>query len=124
MLKFQASIHGGDPAAAGPLAVTFEAAFESLESLPRLFIEPDGSFVWTGDTAHSARWQVDGNLIDRGDVLAYVELKGTCPEEQFKALLAALGWPEAKLSFQLPRRGAFLDEAAFRELATSDEGAI
>ena len=90
---------------------------------PRLFIEPDGSFVWTGEEAGQS-WQVDGNLIDRGDFLAYVELKGRCPEEQFDELLTASGWPQSPLEFQLPRRGVTLNEAEFRALATCDAGAI
>jgi hypothetical protein len=124
MLKFQASVHGSDGAGAGPLAITFESVLAALESLPRLFIEPDGSFVWARSTADGQPWQVDGNLIDRGECLAYVELKGYCPEEQFDLLLTALGWPESKLVFQLPRQGALLDEMAFRRLAATAAGAI
>jgi hypothetical protein len=124
MLKFQVSIHGSEGANASSLAVTFDAVLEALQSLERLFIEPDGSFVWTGSTPEGRSWQVDGNLIDRGDVLAYVELKGQCPDERFNALLSVLGWPGAPLAFQLPRRGVQLDEAAFRRLAATDGGAI
>jgi hypothetical protein len=69
-------------------------------------------------------WQIDGNLIDRGDSLAYVELKGRCPKEQFDRLLAAFGWPQAALSFQLPQRGLLLSEAEFRQLATNQTGAV
>src|SRR5438105_2476433 len=105
MLRFQVSVHGEN---AGPLNVTFDHAFAALAALDRLFIEPDGSFVWTGLAAPSEPWQVDGNLIDRGDALANVELKGRCPEDRFNLLLRALGWPEATLVFQLPQRGVFL----------------
>jgi hypothetical protein len=124
MLNFQATIHGGEQGAIGPLAVTFDDALAALAGLPRMFIEPDGSFVWTGEAAGGGRWQVDGNLIDRGDCLAYVDLKGTCPVQQFDALLTALGWPESKLAFQLPQQGVFLDEAEFRRLAETGAGAI
>lgn len=103
--------------------VSFDWAVAELANLRRLFIEPDGSFVWTGEEAGQA-WQVDGNLIDRGDCLAYVELKGRCREERFDELLAALGWPRSPLAFQLPRRGVTLDEAEFRELAASEAGAV
>jgi len=102
---------------------SFDAALEALALLPRMFIEPDGSFVWTG-TEGSDPWQVDGNLIDRGDALAYVELKGRCPADQFNELLAACGWPACPLAFQLPRRGLSLGESAFRTLATTEQGAI
>ena len=123
MLSFQASVRGGD-STADALGVTFDQALLALERLGRLFIEPDGSFVWTGCTEDGQAWQVDGNLVDRGDVLAYVELKGSCPDQQFDRLVTALGWPGARVVFQLPRRGVFLDEAEFRALAASDAGAI
>jgi hypothetical protein len=124
MLTFQASIYGAAGNEAGPLAVSFEGAIAALELLPRLFIEPDGSFVWTGTSADGQPWQIDGNLIDRGDVLAYVEAKGRCQPEQFELLLAALGWPQTPLIFQLQRRGVLLDEREFRRQAATSEGAI
>jgi len=124
MLKFAVAIHQGSNHSCSPLRVTFDAAFSVLDCLPRMFIEPDGSFVWTGTTVDGERWQVDGNLIDRGDVLAYVELKGCCPEMEFDRLLSALGWPEAPVVFALMQRGLTLDEAAFRRLAASEKGAI
>jgi len=106
------------------LPVSFDDAFAALAKLPRMFLEPDGSFVWTGTTPAGERWQVDGNLIDRGDVLAYAELKGCCPEEQFDEILRALGWPRAELSFQLPRRGIILPEGEFRRQARTQAGAV
>src|SRR5690348_13782587 len=117
MLKFQTAILGGSADKTAALSVTFDSALAALSHLPRMFIEPDGSFVWTGTTVEGDRWQVDGNLIDRGDVLAYVELKGCCPEEEFNSLLSALGWPQSPLVFQLTQRGVVLDEANFRRLA-------
>ena len=63
-------------------------------------------------------------MLDRGDCLAYVELKGTCPEEQLNRVLSALGWPEEGLAFQLQQRGVFLDEAEFRHVASTTQGAI
>jgi hypothetical protein len=121
MLQFIVSIHGQTNAPFRP--VTFDEACDSLGALPRLFIEPDGSFVWTGSDGGQS-WQVDGNLIDRGDYLAYVELKGHCPKEQFDELLTAFGWPQLPLVFQLPRRGVTLNEAEFRKLAASAAGAV
>jgi hypothetical protein len=121
MYEFHVLLLPTEPSATA--MVSFDAAVTLLGMLPRLFIEPDGSFVWTGEKAGQP-WQVDGNLIDRGDCLAYVELKGLCPEKQFDDLLAAFGWPEAPLAFQLPRRGVTLNEAEFRELAATDAGAI
>jgi hypothetical protein len=126
MLHFHAIVQAADQlsASAQSLAASFDQAHSRLERLPRLFIEPDGSFVWRGNDASGGEWQVDGNLIDRGESLAYVELKGCCPAEQFDELLAALGWPAQPLAFQLPRRGVTLDEAEFRRLAASEAGAI
>lgn|SRR5262245_26054172 len=121
MLKFQISIHGLND---GPLTVTFDAALEAMSVLPRMFLEPDGSFVWAGATPEAERWQVDGNLVDRGDVLALVELKGCCPQERLDDILRALGWPEESFAFQLPRRGVTLPEEEFRRLARTEEGAM
>lgn len=126
MLHFHVSIHGTDAAhfTCTALPASFDAVLTQLSLLPRLFIEPDGSFVWRGGDTEEGEWQVDGNLIDRGDVLAYVELSGCCSRERFDELLQAVGWPEQALAFQLPRRGVFLDEAEFRRQAESDTGAI
>ena len=124
MLIFAASVHGSDGEGPCPLSVTFEYALAALELLPRLFIEPDGSFVWTGTAEDGQPWQIDGNLIDQGDRLAYVELKGRCPEAQLDLLLKALGWPQAKLAFHIVRKGVALDEVAFRRLAATGAGAV
>ncbi len=96
----------------------------ALLVVPRLFIEPDGSFVWAGAAENGESWQVDGNLIDQGAALAYVELNGRCPEARLDELLAVLGWPDEKLAFQLPRRGVFLTEEVFRQMAATQEGAV
>ena len=122
MLRFHVAIHGEGNQA--PLAMGFETARERLEVLPRMFIEPDGSFVWRGETKVREAWQVDGNLIDRGDVLAYVELKGVCPSERLDELLRALGWPETKVVFQLVRTGVVVEEGEFRRVAETEEGAV
>jgi hypothetical protein len=60
-------------------AVSFEQASSALDTLDRLFLEPDGSFVWTGETvadspeaAPPRRWQLDGEVYDRDGRLAYV----------------------------------------------------
>jgi hypothetical protein len=123
MFRFHASVHCGAGDKESGLPVTFDEATAALQSLDRLFIEPDGSFVWAGAEEDGVAWQVDGNLIDRGDALAYVELKGCCPEEQFDQLLRALGWPQSALAFQLPQRGVVLNETEFRQEA-SEAGAV
>ena len=94
---------------------TFEEVVDSLSSLPRMFIEPDGAFVWVG-SAESA-WQLDGTLYDGPGRLWYVELKGRSPLDDFNRLLSTLGWPETPLVFQLVREAVLLDEAQFRHVA-------
>jgi hypothetical protein len=99
-----------------PFAISFERASEALMSLERMFLEPDGSFVWVSAGADSA-WQLDGVLYDRDGRLLYVDLKGTCAAEPFERLLRALGWPSTPVMFQLARQAAFLGEAEFRRYA-------
>ncbi len=140
MLRFYVTVHAqpaeievGDPITIGnrtlrPLRVSpealsttamptsFEDAAARLAALERLYCEPDGSFVWTSGQRERS-WQVDGNLYDRHERLLFVDLKGTCPAGEFDRLLAAFGWPETKLMFQLTREALFLDEAEFRRCA-------
>lgn len=125
MLQFHASIHQHqhDAQAARSLAVRFDDVLDELAKLPRLFIEPDGSFVWRGTSDDGLAWQLDGNLIDRGEQLDYVEIKGRCPSERLDDILRTLGWPQAALAFQLPRQGVFLTEEAFRRQAAMPPGA-
>jgi hypothetical protein len=104
--------------AAAVFPVTFEQAAEALAALPRLFIEPDGSFVWVAD-ATDRLWQVDGQLYDRDDRLLYVEVKGRCPADAFDRLLRSFGWPGMPLMFQLVRQAVYLDETEFRRFAAS-----
>lgn len=96
-----------------PFEITFEEAADKLAALPRMFVEPDGSFVWTGDD-ECGRWQVDGNLYDRAGRLLYVDLAGNCPQAQFDHLVAALGWPATPIAFHLRREGVWLAEPVFR----------
>lgn len=96
--------------------VTFETACERMARLPRMFIEPDGSFVWTGTSATGERWQLDGNLFDRADRLCYVDCQGQAPPEALDAFLACLGWPATPVLFEHVTAGVLLDEPAFRRL--------
>jgi hypothetical protein len=114
-----------------PLGLSFEEAAERLERLPRMFLEPDGSFVWvvsqvelqaefpTESQAESPsewKWQVDGVLYDRDQRLMFVDLKGECPDSAWTALLQALGADQTPLMFQLVREALFLDEPAMRQV--------
>jgi hypothetical protein len=113
------TLHVFLPEAAGAAhRVTFDQAAAMLATLPRMFIEPDGALVWTGDD-EGQPWQVDGLLVDQGPRLAYVELSGRCPPNEFDQLLAPLGWPAAPLIFQLVPAGLFVDEQEFRRLASA-----
>jgi hypothetical protein len=99
-----------------PFPVSFEQLSECFEALPRMLLEPDGSFVWTGEQ-EGRPWQLDGVVYDRDERVIYVEVKGECSESRFDELLKALGWPGVRLTFRLTREGTSLDEAAFRRHA-------
>ena len=62
-------------------------------------------------------WQIDGNLFDRAGRLLFVDLKGSCPDDQLDRLLSAFGWPATPVMFQLVREAVFLDNAEFRRVA-------
>lgn len=143
MYKFNVSVHA-QPVEAGPgprvrignvefatldipravlgqaaIACTFEEAVRALSDLPRMYCEPDGSFVWVSSQGEP-RWQVDGNLYDRDGQLVFVDLKGTCPANEFDRLLTAFGWPGTKLMFQLVHEAIFLAEPEFRQNAEAE----
>lgn len=99
-----------------PLAFSFEETSGKLQLLPRMFLEPDGSFVWVSADPDQP-WQVDGLLFDRDGRVLYLELKGTCPPAAFEQLLATCGWPDVPLVFQSLRQAVFLDELQFRLFA-------
>jgi hypothetical protein len=87
-----------------------------------MIFEPDGSFVWAGES-DGARWQVDGHLFeiyfDGRPELHRLELHGQSPREVFDELLLCVGWPEARLVFELVMEGVALDEANFRKWAAA-----
>jgi len=95
---------------------SFEAAAASLEELPLLYFEPDGSFVW-GKGAEKERWQVDGLLMDGGERLQFAGLRGSCPNSALDQLLEAIAGPAANLLFQLTREGVLLAADEFRRFA-------
>lgn len=100
-----------------PFERNFEDTLETLARHERMFVEPDGSFVWVSSHEEPA-WQVDGNLYDRDELLLFVDIKGSCPADRFDELLSALGWPGTSLMFQLTRQAVYLAEAEFRRVAT------
>jgi hypothetical protein len=96
--------------------LSFEEAAAALARLPRMYVEPDGSFVWVSSAGEHS-WQVDGVLYDRDGRLLFVDLNGTCPPADFDRLLSGCGWPQTEVMFQLTRAAVFVDEATFRDLA-------
>ncbi|HEY1603920.1 MAG TPA: hypothetical protein VGG64_30245 [Pirellulales bacterium] len=99
-------------------SVSFEETSVALAQLPRMFIEPDGSFVWVSPAGERA-WQVDGVLYDRDERLQFIDLKGTCPAAAFDQVLSAVDWPTTAVMLQLTREAVFVDEATFRSLAVA-----
>jgi hypothetical protein len=99
-------------------SITFDAAAAELSRLPRMFFEPDGSFVWVS-AADEPAWQIDGLLYDRGPALASVEIKGACPPAALDALMRCFGWQGTPLVFELVREALLLDEADFLRVAAA-----
>jgi len=98
---------------------TFEQAAAALEQFPLLHFEPDGWFVW-GQGAAPNRWQVNGLLMDGGERLQYVGIRGTCPASALDQLIQAIAGPDARLLFQLTREGVLLSADEFRRFAEVD----
>lgn len=97
-----------------PLALSFEEASQQLHDLPRLFLEPDGSFVWVSEAIVGGRWQVDGELFDRGGRLQYVTLRGLCPARSFDELISIFRPAGPGLLVQLLHYAVFVTEDDFR----------
>lgn len=113
-------LDGASGSALAALDIRFEDAVEAMSRLPRMFVEPDGSFVCVGGDAEQ-RWQLDGVIYDRDGSIVRVEVKGSCPEPALDELLSAFGWPNRELMFELTRAGVVVDEESFRAMATSRE---
>jgi hypothetical protein len=118
MQRFFVRVFAAHGAERKPLPVTFESALSALAEMPRMFIEPDGSFVWTSP-AGVAAWQVDGILVDGGATLYYCELKGCCPPEPLHQLLACLSDGATRLVFEMVEQGVVMGEQEFRRSLTS-----
>ena len=103
-------------AAQGAWDVTFDRALAKLEAVPRMYTEPDGSWLLVSAVGETPRWQMEGNLYDGGEQLAYCDLKGTCPMATWESLLRCFGWPEQAVLLQLTKEAVFLEEADFRQV--------
>jgi hypothetical protein len=101
-------------------ATTFTRSFEQvtaeLARLERLYVEPDGSFVWVS-SQQDHLWQLDGVVYDHQDRVRFIDVGGSCPANQFDRLLAVLDWPRVPVMFQLTQAAVLLDEAEFRRYA-------
>jgi hypothetical protein len=112
MQQFFVRVFAADGAGKKALPVSFDAAYAALAELPRLFIEPDGSFVWASPPGE-ASWQLDGTLVDGGASLYYCELKGSCPPQAMAQVLACLSDGQVDLAFEGVEEGIMLDRWRF-----------
>lgn len=113
MNDFHVLLHAGE-STTSKFSKSFEQVSEAFESLPRMFLEPDGSFVWVIEQDEE-RFQLDGLLTDDGANLLHCELKGNCNAAILDQLLRTLGWPDQEVAVQLVEEGTFLQEADFRK---------
>ena len=87
------------------LPVSFEDAAAALANLPRIDVEPDGFFIFSGN-AEEGSWQVSGHLFDFGDRLHRMELHGACPAADLQSLLECiLGNHATDVVFELVEAG-------------------
>ena len=87
----------------GPIRSSFEAAQVRLETLERLYFEPDGSFVWSRD---GGAQQVYGMLYDAVGLIQYGELRGHCERSTWSQLVEAIAGEAGQplLVMRLPER--------------------
>ncbi len=97
-----------------PLETSFEDAIARLNTLSRMFTEPDGSFTWGSDPREPSSWRLDGCLFDRDGRLMYVELKGACSFAAWRNLIVQLCPSSQPLLIQWIERGVFTNELEFR----------
>jgi hypothetical protein len=117
------------------LGCSFEELLERLACLPRMFIELDGSFVWTGSEADSqsevesqstaesfrqshSRWQLDGMIYDWGNQVRRIELKGNCSPDAWLQFINHLQAPTDLVAW-LPQVGCYLQGSDLVGLWTS-----
>ena len=71
----------------GPIETSFEEAESRLTRLPKLYFEPDGSFVWT---RQAGREQIYGMLYDASGQVRYCDLQGKCTQRTWRELCRAI----------------------------------
>lgn len=104
-LRLYGRVPGAAPQAGVPLRVAWETAFDNLSQLPRMFAEPDGSFLWTGNDAPFGdapfgQWQLEGTLFDDGQVVRRIELVGNCDRGRWVQFLTALNCDSETVSVE------------------------
>ena len=87
--------------------ISFEDAAAALSAEPRMYFEPDGSFVWVSPVNTAAGWQLDGMLYDRAGKLLYVELKGSVSRAAFSRLSQAIA-PDSEMVVRVVQQGVML----------------
>lgn len=110
---------GGPPRFLETLPVTFEQAQEALARLTGADCEPDGFFLVSGREG-GRFWRLNGQLAEHAGRLHRAELHGQASPEVLDAVLRALGWPAARLAFELVREGVTLDEPTARGYALAE----
>lgn len=93
---------------------SFSAASGCLQAIPRLHLEPDGSFVWRGDD-----WQLEGMLYDRDECLQSIELKGHCPFPAWRQLIGIFNPPRGGAALVSLPSGGLYDLQTFEGLIWS-----
>jgi hypothetical protein len=71
------------------LSTSFEAFAEAVAHWPGMFLEGDGSFVWS-IPHRGGRFQIDGMVYDRDGAIEYVEIKGDAIPALLQQLLQSL----------------------------------
>lgn len=118
--SFQAYVYFGQGL---PLRRSLEQVARSMESLPGLFFEWDGSLTWANQTDG---WQIDATIFDNGQTVQYIDLHGRAVSregcrlmnERLADLFAAWAEPNELQMLRLPdRRWQILQEFAKESLA-------
>ncbi len=110
-----------DSGAAG-FSVSYEELSQKLSQIERLFIEPDGSFVWV--SPDNTEQKLNGQITDDGKHVMFLELRGNCPFHSMEPVLAGLGWPTCRLLFQqLPEANLF-DEEGIRLVLSAIQAGV
>ena len=96
---------------------SYETVAESLAEIPRLYIEPDGSFVWV--SSEDVARKINGQVTDDGSQVMFVEFRGRALQKDIDPILSTLRDPVTDLQVQLLPGGEIIDESAFIEKLNS-----